>query len=282
LTTFLASSSGPKEVYAPATGEALRIGEHVQSYSFALGDSIASGLSAKWSKVSLPQYVYVMLITDNSQFEGYEVTMVDGKIAFQMGSTVPTLERPNLVMPRKEEEAEVKPEADTSSTTIEVDEKPIIPSETETATDTNEGTTEPAIAEATMSEQPEAALETQAETEEEIAPPKAKRIRTRASRRALPLPSSLFIGDLRLTVLKSRLQALNPPMPAEFAGSGVLICGPGVLALANQGEKGNVVKAGSIVAVRKGDKGVEIEGSVGSVYDLVKKEVYGSFAQVSA
>lgn len=51
LTTFLASSSGPKEVYAPSTGQALQIGEHVQSYSFALGDSIASGLSAKWSKV---------------------------------------------------------------------------------------------------------------------------------------------------------------------------------------------------------------------------------------
>jgi cleavage and polyadenylation specificity factor subunit 2 len=67
-------------------------------------------------------------------------------------------------------------------------------------------------------------------------------------------------------------------MPAEFAGSGILVCGPGVLGLADQG----VVKAGSIVAVRKGDSGVEIEGSVGSVYDLVKKEVYGSFAQVSA
>jgi len=52
LTSFLSSSSGPKEVYAPATGESIRIGEEIQSFSFSLGDSITSGLSAKMSKVS--------------------------------------------------------------------------------------------------------------------------------------------------------------------------------------------------------------------------------------
>jgi len=210
---------------------------------------------------------------DEAQFEGYEVTMVDGKIAFQMGSTVPTLERADLVLPRKEEEVEIKPEIETAATADEVvDQKPIIIDHSETTDETPQASD--SAAESTSQEEPQ--------VEDEITPPKPKRIRTRASRPTLPLPSSLFIGDLRLTVLRSRLQALIPPVPAEFAGSGILICGPGVLALANQGEKGNVVKAGSIVAVRKGDKGVEIEGSVGAVYDLVKKEVYGSFAQVSA
>jgi len=52
LTTFLASSGGPKEVYAPAVGESVKIGEEIQSFSFALGDSITAGLTAKMSKVS--------------------------------------------------------------------------------------------------------------------------------------------------------------------------------------------------------------------------------------
>jgi cleavage and polyadenylation specificity factor subunit 2 len=123
---------------------------------------------------------------------------------------------------------------------------------------------------------------------QQITPSKPPRdLSLRKKRNAVPLPTSLFIGDLRLTVLRTRLQNLTPPIPAEFAGSGILICGPGVLALANNQEgkiEGSTEgpKAGSIVAVRKGEKGVEIEGSVGGVYDLVRKEVYGSFAQVSA
>ena len=39
-------------MHAPGTNEAIKIGQHVQSYSFALGDSVTSGLNAKWSKVS--------------------------------------------------------------------------------------------------------------------------------------------------------------------------------------------------------------------------------------
>lgn len=205
--------------------------------------------------------------------------MVEGKIAFQMGSTVPTLERAELVLPRKEEEVEVKqepveqvveavqPETD-SKPEIEVTEaEPIVDSEDKLGqgeTDTTETMTGPVP------------TTIEIEVEDRPSPPKRPR-RKPASRPTQSLPSSLFIGDLRLTVLRTRLQALTPPMPAEFAGSGILVCGPGVLTLADQG----VVKAGSIVAVRKGDQGVEIEGSAGSVYDLVKKEVYGSFAQVS-
>lgn len=195
--------------------------------------------------------------------------MVEGKIAFQMGSTVPTLERAELVLPRKEEEVEVKQEPVDAGAAqvVEADSKIEIEASDVEPTDDTANKEEPEATDANPIDI----------TEERPSPPKRPR-RTPASRPTHSLPSSLFIGDLRLTVLRTRLQALTPPMPAEFAGSGILVCGPGVLALADQG----VVKAGSIVAVRKGDSGVEIEGSVGSVYDLVKKEVYGSFAQVSA
>jgi cleavage and polyadenylation specificity factor subunit 2 len=198
--------------------------------------------------------------------------MVEGKIAFQMGSTVPTLERAELVLPRKEEEVEVKQEPVDAGAAQVVEADSKIEIETKKVPPTDDAADQ---VELDAAEAPK--LAPISITDGRPSPPKRPR-RTPASRPVHPLPSSLFIGDLRLTVLRTRLQALTPPMPAEFAGSGILVCGPGVLGLADQG----VVKAGSIVAVRKGDSGVEIEGSVGSVYDLVKKEVYGSFAQVSA
>jgi cleavage and polyadenylation specificity factor subunit 2 len=195
--------------------------------------------------------------------------MVEGKIAFQMGSTVPTLERAELVLPRKEEEVEVKQEP------VDAGAAQVVEADSKVEIETKEVPPTDDASDQVKTDATETPIDFT--SEDRPSPPKRPR-RTPASRPIHPLPSSLFIGDLRLTVLRTRLQALTPPMPAEFAGSGILVCGPGVLALADQG----VVKAGSIVAVRKGDSGVEIEGSVGSVYDLVKKEVYGSFAQVSA
>lgn len=211
--------------------------------------------------------------------------MVNGKIAFQMGSTVPTLERPELVLPRKVEEPveDIKPQPQAERITVlpsEVVEpssssQPSIKVEPHDDAEPNPNQT--AVTIESLSSDPAPIPEPEPEAEPEpVKPPRSAS--DRVTRPPLPLPASLFIGDLRLAVLRARLQALTPPLPAEFAGSGILICGPGVLSLANQED----VKAGSIVAVRKGDKGVEIEGSVGSVYDLVRKEVYGSFAQVSA
>lgn len=93
------------------------------------------------------------------------------------------------------------------------------------------------------------------------------------------LPGSLFVGDLRLAQLKARLNTAG--IPAEFAGEGVLICGPGVAARTEDPEVD--VKPGSIVAVRKlGEGEVIIEGSVGKIYFDVRKEVYGSLALVTA
>lgn len=98
-----------------------------------------------------------------------------------------------------------------------------------------------------------------------------------AARQETTLPASLFVGDLKLAYLKSRLNGLG--ITAEFAGEGVLVCGPGVKAQMD-GEK---VRAGSMVAVRKmGEGEVTVEGSMGKVYWQVRKEVYTSLALVPA
>jgi cleavage and polyadenylation specificity factor subunit 2 len=79
------------------------------------------------------------------------------------------------------------------------------------------------------------------------------------------LPRSTIIGDLKLTVLKSRLAALG--VSAEFAGEGVLVC--------------NGASADSQVAVKKMGRGqVVVEGAPSQVYYLVRQEVYGLHAVV--
>lgn len=86
-----------------------------------------------------------------------------------------------------------------------------------------------------------------------------------ASRNPSALPRSTVIGDLKLTILKSRLAALG--VSAEFAGEGVLVC------------NGN--STSSQVAVKKTGRGqVVLEGSPSQVYYLVRQEVYGLHAVV--
>lgn len=86
-----------------------------------------------------------------------------------------------------------------------------------------------------------------------------------ASRSPSALPRSTVIGDLKLTILKSRLAALG--VSAEFAGEGVLVC------------NGN--STSSQVAVKKTGRGqVVLEGSPSQVYYLVRQEVYGLHAVV--
>lgn len=86
-----------------------------------------------------------------------------------------------------------------------------------------------------------------------------------ASRSPSALPRSTVIGDLKLTILKSRLAALG--VSAEFAGEGVLVC------------NGN--STSSQVAVKKTGRGqVVLEGPPSQVYYLVRQEVYGLHAVV--
>ncbi|KAK4705180.1 cleavage and polyadenylation specificity factor subunit 2, partial [Phenoliferia sp. Uapishka_3] len=106
-----------------------------------------------------------------------------------------------------------------------------------------------------------------------------------------PLRPSLFIGDLRLTVLKERLRALG--VPSEFAGEGVLVCGPappesymtagGRTIDVKMGAKATAEEAreaaGGKVAVKKVGRGrLVIEGSPGETYYVVRRVVYSLHA----
>ncbi|KAI0677046.1 beta-lactamase-like protein [Trametes maxima] len=95
------------------------------------------------------------------------------------------------------------------------------------------------------------------------------------SRPTQPLPQSTMIGELKLTVLKSRLAQVG--IQAELVGEGVLVCG----AAAKRGA--SVDSLGDSVAVRKTARGrVELEGSVSDIYYRVRKEVYALHALVAA
>lgn len=85
-----------------------------------------------------------------------------------------------------------------------------------------------------------------------------------------PLVPALFIGDVRLAILRQRLQSLK--IPAAFAGEGVLVCGPVSL---KEKRLGGVDLSGGQVAVRKGKTGeLLIEGQPGESFNLVRQAVY--------
>ena len=177
------------------------------------------------------------------QYEDYEVAVVDGRIIFSAGSTVPTLEASFVPIPPVVKDVKVEDVTEAPATENEDEEMPQVKAEP-------------------------------MEVEQEVLPEPVKAAPQPLS--SMSVPSSIFVGDLRLAVLKNRLGSLPAPIPAEFAGEGVLICGPGVL----QGED---AKAGSIVAVRKLSEGnIVLEGGVGKTYDEVRRELYKGFAQVVA
>jgi len=79
-----------------------------------------------------------------------------------------------------------------------------------------------------------------------------------------------MIGELKLTVLKSRLASVG--VQAELIGEGVLICG----ITTSSDTLGSV-------AVRKLAKGkIELEGNVSEVYYTVRREIYNLHALVAA
>lgn len=279
LDFFASTTSITTDVFYPSSTDVVRIGEHVQSFSLQLGDSISGLLSGKWSK-----------------FEGYEVAMVDGKIAFATGSTVPTLEAPYVELQPLQPEVKVEEEPPAADPATETMEEAAADAVAEKALEEAEGMAAEAVEEVKAEAEPEAAADEPmlVDTEVEVAvktephedivvdaeaavelvkesPPPAM------SAAPVALPSSLFIGDLRLLTLKTRLAALS--IPAEFAGEGVLVCGPGVLGRSDGDEKKT---AGSIVAVRKLAEGeVVIEGAISATYFAVRKELYGSYAHVT-
>jgi len=115
------------------------------------------------------------------------------------------------------------------------------------------------------------------------------------------LKPSLFIGDLRLALLKERLSVLK--IPSEFTGEGVLVCGPappeafdydfasraaekgidprkGAKAVRDQLLDEAMEESGGKVAVRKVGRGkLVLDGTPGETYFVVRKAVYALHAQ---
>ncbi len=198
----------------------------------------------------------------DAQFEDYEIAQVSGRIASTADSSVPVLDASSRV-PRVARIA--------AGTAIQPEAPSAAPS-TAAMGDAD------AMADgaAVVKTEPDAAAAVSSASRPKRA------LAQRASRPALPLPTSLFIGDLRLLALKAHLGGLG--VPAEFAGEGVLMCGRGVPALlaAAGGAKPAAAAGGDVVAVRKAADGVVwVEGAVNDEYYRVRDAVYGSFAQVT-
>jgi len=98
--------------------------------------------------------------------------MIDGKIAFSAGSTVPTLEESSVIIPPAQKEVKAEDEADGD-------------------TDMAVVKTEPGVSPSSPPQQI------------------TKPVRTKP--KPTPLPGSLFVGDLRLARLKARLASLSIP-----------------------------------------------------------------------
>lgn len=132
--------------------------------------------------------------------------------------------------------------------------------------------------------------------------PSSETTTTTTDVRLLPaLKPSLFIGDLRLALLKERLAAQK--IPTEFTGEGVLVCGPappdafeydfttraiergidprkGAKFVRDELWAEAMAESGGKVAVRKVGRGkLVLDGTPGETYWVVRKAVYALHAQ---
>ncbi|KAG8961095.1 hypothetical protein FRC03_005791 [Tulasnella sp. 419] len=183
-----------QDIFTPGIGESITIGQHTNTFSISLADTLLASLKM-------------------SQLEDTEIGFVYGRIVSHANSTIPVLE--------------------------------------------------PASASATT---PSA----QSGTETEVGESTSAVVPNGPTRAVVSLPRSTLIGDLKLTVLRSRLKSIG--IEAEFAGDGVLVC--------SGGGSGDMEQT---VAVKKTGRGkVTVEGSTGDIYFAVRKEVYGLHARVAA
>ncbi|KAK0528605.1 hypothetical protein OC842_004492 [Tilletia horrida] len=93
------------------------------------------------------------------------------------------------------------------------------------------------------------------------------------------LQPTLFVGDLRLSVLKSIL-AREYRIPAEFAGEGMLVCGTPAVG-ASRGASAASGERPTVTVQKEGEGRVVLEGNVGPAYYAVRRAVFGLHAQVS-
>ncbi|PWN48381.1 hypothetical protein IE53DRAFT_389433 [Violaceomyces palustris] len=172
-----------------------------------------------------------------SRFEDYEVGYLRANVKFDDGSTVPTLE-PLSAVSTEARIAEIREPSSSS----------------------------PAL----KSEGAEAVQPSQTLVTKEL---KAIPIRKMKSANVEILSPTLFVGDLKLSTLKSSLSS-NHRIGSEFAGEGMLVCDTGAM-----GRGGGSNEA---VTVKKESQGrIVVEGNVGKGVRLVRKAVYDLHAKVA-
>ncbi|GAA5860663.1 hypothetical protein JCM3774_006244 [Rhodotorula dairenensis] len=231
-----------------------------------LGETIKVGEETKNFSLRLGDSIMATLRL--SRVDDYDVAYVSGIIHIDPESEMPVLERQSI--------------ADTTTA-------PTLASEVQVTTEATTTTTATTIegeAAASSAEDPQAPVGTASEDGIVTFP---------------ALKPALFIGDLRLALLRERLNALK--VPSEFTGEGVLVCGPAppeafdydfTAAAKRAGldlRKGaNYIRdalldeameaSGGRVAVRKAGRGkLIIEGSPGETYFVVRRAVYALHAQ---
>lgn len=107
-----------------------------------------------------------------------------------------------------------------------------------------------------------------------------------ATATAEPTHPTVFVGDVRLSKLKSALSSSHR-IPAEFGGSGVLVCGSAALSQAginsggmDGGGPATANQASAAVTVRKLADRIVIEGNAGRTFVKVRDAVYGMHARI--
>ncbi|KAK4049853.1 hypothetical protein OIV83_003909 [Microbotryomycetes sp. JL201] len=203
-----------------------------------------------------------------SRVEDYDVAYVSGVVRFDDESSMPVLERTALTDAIPLSSIANQTDNDTENNSLSA----LAPMDSADTTSTPPPATDP-----TSSEQMESASDRPLE----------------------PLKPALFIGDLRLSLLKDKLAAMD--VPSEFAGEGVLVCGPapakafgftaqdaqiridprrGAKAVADAVNREAMEVSGGRVAVKKTARGkLVIEGTPGETYFVVRKAVYSLHAQ---
>ena len=229
-----------REVYAPTWMESVQIGEVTNSYTVSLGDALLAGL-------------------EMSRFEEFEVAHVRATVKRPAGDEagVPVLEI-------------------TSGATAGSGGGGVTDDAETAAEDAGEGEVETAqqrlvsdlVARGILRPAPVAssqrlslALCAHAHTDAPIGPHSTRSIE-----------ATLFIGDLRLSTLKSALAATPYRLPADFAGEGMLVCAPA-----------GATTGPDAVTVQKHAKGkIVIEGNTGKSFRNVRSAVYALHARVAA
>lgn len=104
----------------------------------------------------------------------------------------------------------------------------------------------------------------------------------------LEVKPSLFVGDVRLSKLKTLLSSQHR-IPSEFGGGGMLVCGSAALAAvqgsgslnaSGAGMPATANQASTAVTVQKMGDRIVVEGNAGRTFLRVRETVYSMFARV--